>query len=320
MSRTAHRATWPALLLTIIISLIVSAPAHAARSTGDPGGTGGTGGERIWRPLVCTYTDEEVKAEAETVKSEAGVLTLDSHIICWLAAESTPTNPVEQAIIDAFLARTGLALDAAREHQLGAILCQDGSVGMTMPGGRLPTVDDARKACDQPVVPGGGGGGDGGKGGILPGLLGSASGMPSSESISCSAQGAANPYAQEAPKEPRVSDGDIATGLIGSWLTGVAVIYGTAKGAGAAPTVAGSGLAAGAGTVGVVAWGTTAANVLGNLMDGRYRDAAESLAKDADHFALAAEANAQAAQQAATASGSAGAQAAADQALSLIHI
>ncbi|MBK6441374.1 MAG: hypothetical protein IPF90_04335 [Actinomycetales bacterium] len=314
MSRTAHRATWPALLLTIIISLIVSAPAHAARSTGDPGGTGGTGGERIWRPLVCTYTDEEVKAEAETVKSEAGVLTLDSHIICWLAAESTPTNPVEQAIIDAFLARTGLALDAAREHQLGAILCQDGSVGMTMPGGRLPTVDDARKACDQPVVPGGGGGGDGGKGGILPGLLGSASGMPSSESISCSAQGAANPYAQEAPKEPRVSDGDIATGLIGSWLTGVAVIYGTAKGAGAAPTVAGSGLAAGAGTVGVVAWGTTAANVLGNLMDGRYRDAAESLAKDADHFALAAEANAQAAQQAATASGSAGAQAAADQA------
>ena len=117
MSRTAHRATWPALLLTIIISLIVSAPAHAARSTGDPGGTGGTGGERIWRPLVCTYTDEEVKAEAETVKSEAGVLTLDSHIICWLAAESTPTNPVEQAIIDAFLARTGLALDAAREHQ-----------------------------------------------------------------------------------------------------------------------------------------------------------------------------------------------------------
>ena len=69
MSRTAHRATWPALLLTLIISLIVSAPAHAARSTGDPGGTGGTGGERIWRPLVCTYTDEEVKAEAATVKS-----------------------------------------------------------------------------------------------------------------------------------------------------------------------------------------------------------------------------------------------------------
>ena len=99
MSRTAHRATWPALLLTLITSLIVSAPAHAARSTGDPGGTGGTGGERIWRPLVCTYTDEEVKAEAETVKSEAGVLTLDSHIICWLAAESTPTNPVEQAIM-----------------------------------------------------------------------------------------------------------------------------------------------------------------------------------------------------------------------------
>ena len=94
MSRTAHRATWPALLLTLITSLIVSAPAHAARSTGDPGGTGGTGGERIWRPLVCTYTDEEVKAEAETVKSEAGVLTIDSHIICWLAAESTPTNPV----------------------------------------------------------------------------------------------------------------------------------------------------------------------------------------------------------------------------------
>jgi hypothetical protein len=158
------------------------------------------------------------------------------------------------------------------------------------------------------------GGGDRGEGGILPDLLGTSSGMPSAESISCSAQGGANPYAQEAPKEPRVSDGDIATGLIGSWLTGVAVIYGTAKGAGAAPTIAGSGLAAGAGSVGVVAWGTTAANLLGNLTEGRYRDAAESLAKDADHFALAAEANAQAAAQAASASGSPGAQAAADQA------
>ncbi len=313
MPRSTSRTTRPgvAVLLTLITSLVASAPAHAASPALR---SGGPDGELTWRPSVCVYTDKEVKAEQETVKSEAGVLSLDGRIICWLAAESQPTNPIEQAIIDAFLARTGLALEAAREHHLGAILCHDGSVGMTTPGGRLPTVDDARKACGQPVVPGGGGGGDRGEGGILPGLLGTSSRMPSSESISCSAQGAANPYAQEAPKEPRVSDGDIATGLIGSWLTGVAVIYGTAKGAGAAPTVAGSGLAAGAGTVGVVAWGTTAANVLGNLTDGRYRDAAESLAKDADHFALAAEANAQAAAQAPSASGSAGAQAAADQA------
>ena len=49
---------------------------------------------------------------------------------------------------------------------------------MVTPGQGLPTADDARKACEKPVVPGGGGGGDKGNGGTLPDLLGTSSGMP----------------------------------------------------------------------------------------------------------------------------------------------
>ena len=270
MSHLRCRTPWLAALLTLVLSVFVSAPAFAASLPTVASDDGKV--ERTWSPLVCAFTDDEIKAEEATVTTEQGTVILNSHILCWLANESQPKNPVEQGIIDAFLTHTGFELEAAREHHLGAILCTDGGVGMATARAGLPTVDDARKACEKPVVPGsgGGGGGDKGTGGLLPDLSGLSSGMPSASSISCSAQGGANPYAQEAPKEPRVTDGDIAAGLIGSWLTGVAVMYGTAKGAGAAPTAAGGGVAVGAGSVGILAWGKAAANALGELMDGRY--------------------------------------------------
>ena len=311
MSHLRCRTPWLAALLTLVLSVFVSAPAFASSLPTVASDDGKV--ERTWSPLVCAFTDDEIKAEEATVTTEQGTVILNSHVLCWLANESQPKNPVEQGIIDAFLTHTGFEREAAREHHLGAILCTDGGVGMATARAGLPTVDDARKACEKPVVPGsgGGGGGDKGTGGLLPDLSGLSSGMPSASSISCSAQGGANPYAQEAPKEPRVTDGDIAAGLIGSWLTGVAVMYGTAKGAGAAPTAAGGGVAVGAGSVGILAWGKAAANALGELMDGRYRDAAGELAGDAAHFAQAAAANAQAAEQAAAASGSPEAEAAA---------
>ena len=312
MSRLRSPIPWLAALLTLALSLFVSVPAFAATPPSLAGADGT--GERTWSPRVCAFTDDEIKAEEETTETEQGMIILNNHVLCWLANESQPKNPVEQAIIDAFLARTGFDLDAAREHHLGAVLCSDGGVGMVTPGQGLPTADDARKACETPVVPGGGGGGDKGNGGTLPDLLGTSSGMPSASSISCSAQGGANPYAQEAAKEPRVTDGDIVAGLIGSWLTGVGVMYGTAKGAGVATTAAGGGLALGAGSVGIIAWGKAASNALGELMESRYRDAAQGLADDAAHFALGAEANAQAAEQAAAASGSPEAQTAAKEA------
>jgi len=293
-----------------------SAWAAPAASQGTVAATATIDGETTWRPLVCALSDEELKAEDETVTTDAGTITIGRQLLCWLASEKQPTNPVEQAIIDAFLARTGMSLDAAREHQVGAILCSGGSVGATTPATGLPTLDEARKACDTPVVPstGGGGGGDRGEGGILPGFLGTSSGMPSAASISCSADGGANPYAQEAPKEPRVSDGDIATSFFGAWLTGTAIMWGTSKGVGTATSMPGQVVTGGAGSFGLVTWGTAVSNALGNLTEGRYRDAAESLAKDAEHFAQAAEANAQAAEQAAASSGNPDAQAAADQA------
>ena len=63
MSRTAHRATWPALLLTIIISLIVSAPAPVSythldvykRQTEDPGYAAGW-----WANTPVSYTHLDV--------------------------------------------------------------------------------------------------------------------------------------------------------------------------------------------------------------------------------------------------------------------
>ena len=312
MSRLRSPIPWLAALLTLALSLFVSVPAFAATPPSLAGADGT--GERTWSPRVCAFTDDEIKAEEETTETEQGTIILNNHVLCWLANESQPKNPGEQAIIDAFLARTGFDLDAAREHHLGAVLCSDGGLGMVASGQGLPTADEARNACEKPVVPGGGGGGDKGNGGILPDLLGISSGMPSASSISCSAQGGTNPYADEATKGAQVSDGDIATGFIGSWLTGVGVMYGTAKGAGVAPTAAGGGLALGAGSVGIIAWGKAASNALGELMESRYRDAAQELAGDAAHFALGAEANAQAAEQAAAASGSPEAQTAAKEA------
>ncbi len=239
---------------------------------------------------------------------------VNSRLACWSIDEDQPTTPFDQAVLDAFLARAGMELDQAREGRLAATLCNDGSVAATLATNGMPTIGEAREACEAPTIPGVIGKDPGDSGGLFPGAFGAASGMPSASSISCSAQGGANPYAQEAPKQPAVSDGDIAASLYSSWLTGTAVAVGTAKGMGGAATLVGSGLAAGAGSAGLVAWGQSVADKLGHLMEARYRDAAAGLAVDAAGWAVVAEGFAVAAELWADDSDSPEAQAAADQA------
>ncbi len=276
-------------------------------------------GARTWRPWVCSWSDKDVDAKPTMVETDAGVIILDNHVLCWRPAEEktdTPNNPISEAAIEAFLARNGMSLEEAREGQLAAVLCHDGAVGTSSVLGGLPGLDQVKEACTKPTIPAGAGGALGGGGGdradgLLPDLSGAGAGMPSSSSISCSASGASNPWADGADGGvplPRTSDAEIAGTLTASWFTGVAAMYGTAKGAGAAPTAAGGVLATGAGSAALVAWGTAASNALGNLMDARYRDQAQALADDAAHWAQAAEASAQAAEGFAAASGDPSAQ------------
>lgn len=267
-----------------------------------------------WRPWICAWSDKEVDAQPMTIETDAGVVILDSRVLCWRAAEvktDPVSNPLSAAAVDAFLARNGMSLEEAREGQLAAVLCHDGAVGSSSVLGGLPGLDQVKEACTRPTVPAGAGGALGGsggdrEGGLLPGLSGAGAGMPSSSSISCSASGANNPWGDGADggvPRPRTSDAEIAGTLTASWFTGVAAMFGMAKGAGSASTGAGGVLATGAGTAAIVAWGTAAATALGNLMDARYRDQAQALADDAAHWAQAAEASAQAAESLAAASG-----------------
>jgi hypothetical protein len=95
------------------------------------------------------------------------------------------------------------------------------------------------------VIPAGGDGGGGD--GLLPDLFGSSLGVPRSGDIKCSAQGAANLWAEASPAGPRVGDSDIAGSFLLGWATGTAVLYGSVKGAAGATVPGGAAVATGAG-------------------------------------------------------------------------
>lgn len=301
------------LIITILVTVLLAPLATIAAGSAQAADRDADG-IRHWRPWICTWADDAVDAKPTTIESAEGVIVLDENLLCWLAApkEDTtdvPANPVLDSASAAFLNRTGMSLDAARESQLAAVLCHDGALGTSSLANGLPSVKEVTQACTKPTVPAGAAGfgdGSGRESGFLPDLFGAGAGMPSASSISCSAAGAANPWSDGVDGgtyQPKTSDGEIAGTLAASWFSGVAVIYGSAKGAGGATSTAGGVLAGGAGSAGIVAWGNGASSALGNLMDSRYRDQAQSLASDAQHWAQAAEANAQAAEGFAAASG-----------------
>jgi hypothetical protein len=79
MSRLRSPIPWLAALLTLALSLFVSVPAFAAPPS--LAGADGTG-ERTWSPRVCAFTDDEIKAEEETIKTEQGTIILNDHVLC----------------------------------------------------------------------------------------------------------------------------------------------------------------------------------------------------------------------------------------------
>jgi len=282
---TEWRWRWRLLLSIFLLSTCVTA--RAADESG-------------WQLWVCAYSDKAVTSGSATSrislripKDSSWQFLIGPHASCVLppAPKKSPLkDAIHEASVREFLSKSKIPLSEVQRGQAGVILCHDGAIGKVQLAKGLPTPKGAAASCAAPVIPTGTGrqrgttDGSVGGGGIFPNNPWTTN-VPKSSDLACSARGSLNPWAK-ADGTTGTTGGDIAAEFARAWITGTATASATAKAA--LMSTSGTGtttLFGAAGTAALVSWGNTAASALGDLLEGRYKTQAESLARQAEGFA-----------------------------------